>query len=367
MPLLSLYGHHDLRRRLATAVRSNALPASLLLTGPRGVGKQRLALWLAQRLLCTGEAAQDTTEPCGHCMHCKYTVRLQHPDVHWYFPREKTKDKDPSPEDVRSDLSDVIEDRMAAGGLWEGSSGMDGLYVATTRALVHAASLRPAMAKRAVFVVGDADRMISQEGADQAANAFLKLLEEPPPGSTLILTTSEPGALLPTIRSRVVTLRVPPLPTSDLVSFLRDPVVTERLGPQAANDEALQTRAAGAPGALLEGDATGTAFAAAQLLLDAALAPRTPNGDAQRAVIAASQGVAKARGAFSDTLDAFTVLLHARARACVTAGNDRHARRVATAISVLERAKIRTQQNVTPMLLSSVLLEDLADLLAGSA
>ena len=47
---------------------------------------------------------------------------------------------------------------------------------------------------RRVFVVGDAERMVPQEGADMAANAFLKLLEEPLPDTFLILTTSEPGA-----------------------------------------------------------------------------------------------------------------------------------------------------------------------------
>jgi DNA polymerase-3 subunit delta' len=52
--------------------------------------------------------------------------------------------------------------------------------------------------------------MVPQEGADAAANAFLKLLEEPPADTTLILTSSEPGALLPTIRSRVVALACGP-------------------------------------------------------------------------------------------------------------------------------------------------------------
>ena len=57
-------------------------------------------------------------------------------------------------------------------------------------------------------MIGDAERMVAQEGSDQAANAFLKLLEEPPADTTLILTSSEPGALLPTIRSRSVSVRV---------------------------------------------------------------------------------------------------------------------------------------------------------------
>ena len=52
MPLVNLYGHQDLKQRLLTSFRSGTLPASLLFHGPRGTGKQRLGLWLAQALLC---------------------------------------------------------------------------------------------------------------------------------------------------------------------------------------------------------------------------------------------------------------------------------------------------------------------------
>jgi DNA polymerase-3 subunit delta' len=85
------------------------------------------------------------------------------------------------------------------------------------------------MGKRKVFIVGDAERMVPQEGSDMAANALLKLLEEPPANTFIILTSSEPGALLPTIRSRVVNIRVAPLTTRDMESFLADPIVADAL------------------------------------------------------------------------------------------------------------------------------------------
>lgn len=369
MSLRPLFGHDTLRHRLAGALRAGRLPSSLLLTGPRGVGKQRLALWLGQRLLCTGADAWDAgvaepVEPCGGCPHCRYAGRLQHPDLHWYFPRPRLKDGDASADEVRADLADAIAERMEAHGLWSASSGMEALYIATSRALVQAASKRPAMASRAVFVIGDAERMVSQEGADQAANAFLKLLEEPPEGTTLILTSSEPGALLPTIRSRVVTLRVAPLSPEAMHAFLHDDAVRARLGASAAEESALLAQAGGCPGRLLE-DAAGTeARDAARRLLDAALAPRSPDGDALRALVAASTGVSKARGAYADALDALGALLHERIRDAIDRQLERHARRCATAIATLEAYKLRTQQNVTPQLLTAALLDDLADLLA---
>ena len=86
MPLRPLYGHEGLRRRLAGAIASGRLPQALLFEGPRGVGKQRLALWVAQAILC--QDAQGAIEPCGSCQPCKLVLSLSHPDVHWLVPIE---------------------------------------------------------------------------------------------------------------------------------------------------------------------------------------------------------------------------------------------------------------------------------------
>jgi DNA polymerase-3 subunit delta' len=357
MSLRPLYGHHPLRHQLTAAAVDGRLPASLLLQGRRGVGKQRLALWLGQFLLCDLAVPDRLTEPCGACQQCRYSVRGMHPDLHWFFPRARLKDGDASPDDVKADLAEAVAERMEAEGIWAPPPGTEGLYVATVRALVHQASVRPAMAARAVFVVGDAERMVSQEGADQAANAFLKLLEEPPPGTTLVLTTSEPGALLPTIRSRVVTVRVPPLARADMDAFLDDAVVA-RLLARLPRDEAL-AKANGAPGELFAGDAIGAALGAARKLLDAVLAPSTPDGSAERIKAAARQGVSGARGSFSDTLDALTLLLHARTRQLVDGGREIDARRTASAVPLVEAAKVRAQGNVSPNVLTASLLSAL--------
>ena len=84
MPIAPLYGHEEFRDRLRESLQRGALPSSLLFTGPRGVGKQRLALWLAQLLLCERAGA-----PCGECRHCKFALDLTHPDLHWFFPRPR--------------------------------------------------------------------------------------------------------------------------------------------------------------------------------------------------------------------------------------------------------------------------------------
>src|SRR5688572_19577712 len=87
MPLAPLIGHDGAKSLLAGAVAAGRLPHALLLTGPRGVGKQRLALWLAQLVSCERPARG----PCGDCRPCRLVLTLQHPDVHWFVPLELSR------------------------------------------------------------------------------------------------------------------------------------------------------------------------------------------------------------------------------------------------------------------------------------
>ncbi len=357
MTLRPLYGHTALRQRLSAAAREGRLPASLLFQGSRGTGKQRLALWLGQYLLCDRALAEGLDAPCGDCQHCRYCERLAHPDLHWFFPRPRLKDSDASADEVKADLAEAKAERMAADGLWSTPSGSDALYVATIRALVQMASLRPAMARRAVFVVGDAERMVSQEGADQAANAFLKLLEEPPAATTIILTTAEPGSLLPTIRSRVVSLRVPPLQQQDMKAFLADSAVARRFA--GTNESELLARAHGAPGMLMGNDQIDAAMKQARELLNAALAADSPDGFALRVRTAARQGSAGARGAFRNILEAMVLILNDRTHELVLDGKLVAARNTAAAIPLVESSIQKARGNASPQLLTASLLTEL--------
>ncbi len=127
-------GHHRLRERLAAAAAGGSLPNSMFLHGPAGVGKQRLALWLAQRLLCA-----DGTN-CGECQACRYVSNLTHPDLRWVFPRPREKD-DADASDVWQDYSQAITERVEQGLLYGPPSGADGIHIATVRALTQAASM----------------------------------------------------------------------------------------------------------------------------------------------------------------------------------------------------------------------------------
>ncbi|GAC1516901.1 MAG: hypothetical protein NVS1B4_15000 [Gemmatimonadaceae bacterium] len=204
--------------------------------------------------------------------------------------------------------------------------------------------------------------MVSQEGADQAANAFLKLLEEPPADTTIILTTSEPGGLLPTIRSRVSSVRVPPLGEQEMRDFLGDPSVAAALDARGlpSSVDARIRLAGGSPGSLLSRESAEGALVQAKRLLAAATSP--DRADAVRAAFA--QGSSAARGAFTETLDMLTVLLHTRTREAVNDAQGDLALASALATERVEHAKELAAGNVNPHLIATALLREIGVLYA---
>lgn len=355
--LLPLHGHTTLRGRFDDAIRRDTLPGSLLLHGPRGVGKQRLALWLGQRLVCDGPEPR----PCGQCQACRFALAAAHPDIHWFFPRPRLQDGDASPAKIEEDLREAITERVKTGA-YPPPPPEDGIFVSTIRAIVRSASLAPAMAQRKVYILGEAERMVVREDAEEAAGAFLKLLEEPPPRTHILLTTSEPGALIPTIRSRLVAIRVPTLGASDVDAVLAEPAMQEAVkdagGPTSLAEQ--RRLAAGAPGALLAGAEWAEALERAGRILDAV-------GSADRREqmkTALLQGSSKARGAFSTALDALTALLHDRVRSATGRGSLQTASAAARALDCVELAKERAAGNVSPQLIVSELMRQLQGTLA---
>jgi DNA polymerase-3 subunit delta' len=330
MPQARLYGHQDLRDRLKRTLETGALPASLLLHGARGIGKQRLALWLAQTILC-----ENANAPCGKCKSCHYNLNLAHPDLHWYFPRPRLKDTDPSLEDVRDDYREATAERMANNGLYPAPPTNEGIYIATVRAIVNEASLAPAIGHRKVFIIGDAERMGFQEGSEY-----------------------EPGALLPTLRSRTVAVRMHLLPEDDMRAFLSDETIAAALdaaGAPRSINERLQL-AAGAPGALVGDDARSRAMAAARRLIDAAVAHQP----SARHVAALAVGATGARGGFTDVLDSLIVILSERMRAALHDGNEKRALAVSRVSEKVGEARILATGNVNPQLITANLLRELS-------
>ncbi len=215
-----LVGHEDTRRNLARAFRSGTLPRTLLLHGPHGVGKQRLALWLGQLLVCRRPTDEG---PCHECRECRQALKIEHPDIHWHFPLPRPKGAG-TPERLRAALekarATALEERRAEPLRPTWDPEVRGIYVAAVHTIRQQASKKPSSGARQVFVIGDAEWLVPQEASQEAANALLKLLEEPPGGTTFVLTSSEPQQLLPTIRSRATSVHVGRLDDDVVASFL---------------------------------------------------------------------------------------------------------------------------------------------------
>ncbi len=355
MPIPPLYGHEGTRNRLVGAIASGRLPQALLLEGPQGVGKQRLALWLAQALVCEGEG-RETGEGCGECRHCKFVLTLSHPDVHWFVPLELSKkgaDADKQIELVEEALAEEMAARRER-PYYQPPTGLASHGIASVRLLLRRLALRPALARRRVFIIGDAERLVPQAGTDAGANALLKTLEEPPPDTVFVLTAAEPDALLPTIRSRVVRVRMARLADSIVAAFAQ-----RELG--VSSQRALAQRvgmAEGRIGRLLAegGQAAGGAgetgpagVAAAERFLAA-----VEGGAVRRHAFALAQQPFQARGGFTAMLDGLLERLRAQARA----GGETE--KVVEAIAQVLEARGLAQGNVNPQLVAAVLAEDLA-------
>jgi len=238
--------------------------------------------------------------------------------------------------------------------------------IATVRLLQRRSALTSVEGGSRVFLIGEADRLVAQEASPEAANALLKLLEEPPAGSLFILTTVEPRRLLPTIRSRAAGMRVGRLGDSEVREFLET-----RLKPQPARGEVDQrvVRADGSIGkALALAGGTGRAQEAAHNLLDAVL-----GGPAPALEKALSQPPWSARGDFTAMLDALAETLGEAARGSSGLPTRREVPRALLRhrgpeplLQALERvadAREAAWGNVNPQLLLAVLGRELAEVL----
>jgi DNA polymerase-3 subunit delta' len=360
MALFPLVGHQEARTRLQQAIAAGTLPQTILLAGPEGVGKQRLALWVAQRLLCEGPAG----EPCGKCGPCHRVLNLGHPDVHWLVPiqRPKAGEPDKQADEAAETLAEIMEERRKK-PLWGQPDGMWAHGVPSARLLLKRAVLTPMEAKKKVFIVGNAERLIAQIGTEDAPNALLKVLEEPPADTQFLLTAADPRRLLPTIRSRSIVVRLGRLSNEEVRGFL---TTHAGLSPKVAEERA--ATADGSIGAALAEDGSAARHReAAVSVIDALFA-----GDGREFERALSQPPYQARGDFSGMLDALSQLLADAARegtggkATRPVPKSLKGRRVAalaTASELVMAAREAAQGNVNPQLLLAGLALDLEEAL----
>ena len=171
-------GNEVAKAQLASRLDSGSLPHALLLEGPVGSGRRTMARLIAAAAICRG----DGERPCGRCAACHKVLRRIHPDV------------------------------TELGGSEEARS----FHIDVVRTLREDAYVLPNEAPVKVFILCDVQTM-----TDQAQNALLKLLEEPPAHVRLILTCENRSQLLETVRSRLFTVALSGVTPSAAAAMLR--------------------------------------------------------------------------------------------------------------------------------------------------
>lgn len=186
----NIIGHEWAVTLLRRSIQNGRVAHAYLLSGPASIGKQVLALRMAQALIC--ERADG--DPCGECRTCRRVERGNHPDVRIAGMATQAQGLKPDEAVRQKDLKiDTVRE-------WQGD---------ITRL--------PYEAPRRILILHDAERL-----TESAANAMLKTLEEPPAYAVLILVASTTSDLMPTIVSRCRLLRLRPVPRRTIADALRE-------------------------------------------------------------------------------------------------------------------------------------------------
>jgi DNA polymerase-3 subunit delta' len=200
-------GHEGQIEGFRRALARGRLAHAYLFAGPAGIGKRRFAQELARALLCEDPPA-DRWDACDHCPACVQVGAGTHPDF------------------------------LAAGRPPESQE----FPIDLMREVCQSFTLKPARGRGKVVLIDDADDL-----NEEAANCFLKTLEEPPPRSVLILMGTSPERQLSTILSRCQVIRFAPLPAALVDALLAEQGITD-----PAQRSRLARLAAGSPGQALE-------------------------------------------------------------------------------------------------------------------
>jgi DNA polymerase-3 subunit delta' len=194
----SVIGQDLQKRFLLSAFERGHLPHALLFLGPEGVGKDAMALELAKLLLCPAHKGDDD------CHSCKRVAKIAHPDLQLIvpLPRSTSSASDDSlgvklKSSVEEDLIEQLKEKAKNPYHQIQLSEARFILIDQIRALKRMVSLKAFEQGAKVYIISQAHSM-----TDDAQVSLLKILEEPPENTFIILTASSDAALLPTIRSR---------------------------------------------------------------------------------------------------------------------------------------------------------------------
>jgi DNA polymerase-3 subunit delta' len=218
-------GQEELKLQLTDSVRRGVVPHARLFCGAEGNGGFQLVLAYARYLNCT---ARDQADACGRCPSCIKYNELAHPDLHFVFPMFSNKsEKKEVCDDYLPEWRTFLKERMAEHtyftlATWiewigESQNKQAGIYTAESARIIRKMTFRIYEANYRILFIWMPELM-----NDTCANKLLKLIEEPPPNTVILMITERPDRILGTIVSRSQPIQVRPLPPDVLMKALTE-------------------------------------------------------------------------------------------------------------------------------------------------
>ena len=213
-------GQDSTKTQLLDLFKSKRVPHALLLNGGEGCGHLQLAIAFSSLLLCQ---APNPLDACKKCSSCKMIEKNQHPDLHFSYPihLSKTEHSEIS-DDQRSSFFEVLEKYKCLGKkTWYSKMGNENkqgvIGVKESQSILTKISLKSFFGNAKILVMWMPELMNIQ-----AANKLLKLIEEPPENTYFILVSNYQSKILPTISSRLQSIKVPRLKDENISTFLEE-------------------------------------------------------------------------------------------------------------------------------------------------
>ncbi len=199
-------GHPEIQEQLLNSIKTDRLPHAFIFYGNEGCGKEAFAIEVAKLLNCE----KGPLFICQNCSSCLKISHLQHPDIQFIFPTPSTGNV--KPEDIGESIREKAQNPYRR-VRFRGKNSF--ISIDTVRDLKREAKYKLYEGQKKVFIISEADEM-----RPEAANALLKILEEPPANLMLILITSRIHRILPTIRSRCQLIHFAPLDGDQVVKII---------------------------------------------------------------------------------------------------------------------------------------------------
>ncbi|MDE6265777.1 MAG: DNA polymerase III subunit delta [Muribaculaceae bacterium] len=227
MRFSDITGHEAVKNQLKALADTDRIPHALLLQGKQGTGKFALARALAQYIHCENRSGGDS---CGTCPSCIQHQSFNHIDTFYSFPviKKKGSTRPPVSDDYSEEWHEFLkEDPYMDPSNWTRALGNPStqvsMYVTESDDLLHKLSFTSHYSRYKIVLMWLPEKM-----NEQCANKMLKLIEEPMEDSLFIITSDNPGEILPTIYSRCQRIEVNRLADEDIARFLTENFSTDR-------------------------------------------------------------------------------------------------------------------------------------------